>query len=194
MWNCAAYHAAVLGAQVRCFGRGGTWLPQPVPDGSSSAAAAGLGCAALCQYIFVETKVCSVFCRAAITSVSEPSCCLWSAHHHCAPPGQEDVVPCGQGIKEAQRDVKLDFNGYFCVSICGDISGGGFQTSCLHSLDPVCCYKFGPEWHRVGSSWMGPWMFVSPVSEQNSRVCLAGVDVGWWGKRGMCSPEKQGVR
>lgn len=126
---------------------GGTWLPQPVPDRSSSAAAAAggeLGCAALCGYICVGTKVCSGFCRAAITSVSEPSCCLRSPHHRCAPLGQEDVVPRGQRVKEAQRDVKFDFNGYFCVGICGDISGGGFQTSCLHSWDPVCCYKLGP--------------------------------------------------
>lgn len=168
---------------LRCSAsaEGGTWFPQPVLDGGGSAAAAAaaeckLGCAALCGYILVGTKVCCSFFKAAITKVSEPSCHLWSTHHHCAPLGQEDVVLLGQGVKEAQRDVKPDFNGYFCVSICGDISAGGFQTSCLPSLDPVCCYKPGlllqPEWHRVGSSWTGPWMFTSPVSEQNPRMCL----------------------
>lgn len=70
--------AAVLDAQVGAAAGGGTWLPQPVLDGSSSAAGAGceLGCAALCGDIFVGNKVCSGFCRAAITKVPESSCCL----------------------------------------------------------------------------------------------------------------------
>lgn len=71
---CTMQQCWVLGCGA--LAGGGTWLPRLVPDRSSSAAAAGLGCAALCEYIFVGTKVSSGFCRAAITRVSDPSCCL----------------------------------------------------------------------------------------------------------------------
>lgn len=167
-------------------------LSQSLAEDAAAAAGCELGCAAPCGYIFVETRVCSGFCRAAITKVSEPYCCLWSAHHCCAPLGQEDVVHLGQGVKEAQRFSNLVLMVIFVSA--------SVNTSLRVGSKPPVCIVWPPsavtdlvQWHRVGSSWMGPWMLISPVSEQNSRMCLAGVDVGWWGKKGMCSPEKQGV-
>lgn len=139
MWNCAEYHAAVLDAQVQCFGRRWDLVPSASPwwGRVCSCCCCSWAWAGVCSPVWVHlvgTKVCCSFFKVAITKVSEPSCHFWSAHHRCAPLGKEDVVPLGQGVKQAQRDVKPDFNGYFCVSICGDINAGGLQTSSLRSL------------------------------------------------------------
>lgn len=54
---------------------------------------------------------------------------------------------------------------------------GGFKTSCLHSLDPVCSYK-------PGSEWLTP-----PYGE--AGIYLAGGGVGWRGEGVVCRIPKK---